>query len=300
MNLTKDQKNEIMKLHQVILSEILGVAFGNRPSILRSLDQPTVKILKRTFPFLEFISGGQTLNPMSNLNSLELYGISKNKEIAKDLIIAQRERDHYEIGKLLGYPECCIKKWMNRKYRPWSKEAIAESCDISKDYYFQNNNIYNFSSRLGPRREHLKMQKECIKMNQRLKINLTQIQFISHVPCSYDCKGSLAIGHQTYDLLLDFSPWLAKRLKQVLIRPMLVFDLFSWVAFDGIGKDNCLDYKKIVYPRSLVDEKIIKKISQGCRLEVGDEEIKIYKNNKTIQEIKKQDKNDGILLNFHD
>ena len=128
-----------------------------------------------------------------------------------------------------------------------------------------------------------------------------RLNFISHIPCSYDCKKSIAIGKKTYNLFKKYYPKLGLEIRSILSKPVLFFDLFKWIVFDGkIDKNMNLHYKKIVPPISLIDSKLIKVFSSGDNVKVSGKNIKVYKGKNLIHKYQKKDEIDGFIIDFQD
>lgn len=106
------------------------------------------------------------------------------------------EKDPEKTGKLLGYPECCIKSrlyFLDRNIKHQHPRVICHSHKNSRKHSFLINNLLNFSSRLG-KKEDIEQQERYFTLNKNFPFHLAYLQFIFHVPCFYDCQESIKIG----------------------------------------------------------------------------------------------------------
>jgi len=297
--LKKEKLQKLKLINRPALHEILGVAEGSKPAILDAMSVDEEKNIHKIFPDLYIENIGKKLNPTSSINDVPMYVISKDKKVAKDLISDFTKNGFKNINKFLGYPSCCIEH-MNSQ-NPWSRKIIYESCKSSKKISFLTNNLFNFRGRLKPEKNALKKMTIYFQKNDQIAHLLLRLNFISHIPCSYDCKKSTVIGKETYNLLEKYYPKLCLEIRSILSKPVLFFDLFKWIVFDGkIDKDMNLHYKKIVPPVSLIDSKLIKTFSSGDNIKVNKKSIKVYKGKNLIYEYQKKDEIDGFIINFQD
>jgi len=86
--------------------------------------------------------------------------------------------------------------------------------------------------------------------------------------------------------------------KYTISKPILFFDLFKLVIFDGYIKEGVLYYQKIIPPFFLVDNSLMEKIKSGNRITVDNKKIEILKNDSTLFVYQKKDEADGFILDF--
>ncbi len=82
-----------------------------------------------------------------------------------DMKIAWESGDHYSVGKILGYPECCIKAYIDKKL------AYAHEHIIYHEFY-----------------------KEDLWMSEKIDIlmyPLHPFRIYNHIPCSWSCEKTL-------------------------------------------------------------------------------------------------------------
>jgi len=300
MNLEKEQLYQIFNIkNTVIIQELLSVAFGSKPALIFASDKEGAKIIKKIFPKLSIILEKPELNIAHKINHLSLIVIAKNNKLAKSLIKTHINNNMMQIGELLGYPSCCVNSWINRDYDTDSNKAIHKIYENSRNFHFLNNNLFNFSSRLRVYKGMYKDIKKYYRKNNVFEPVIHNLQFISHVPCSYDCKQSKIIGEETYQILNNNLPEFSKQVKSILKRPVLFFDIFNWVIFDGlVNKDGVLKYKKVVPFISLINSKLLNYFKEGNKIIVNNKSVEIFKDKKILYSYKKKNEVDGFILNF--
>jgi len=300
MNTSQQFKKVISNISEtgLILQEILGVITGVKPSLTIGLNEREKKAIIRGFPELAIECKEET----AILNQQQIICVlSKEKEIAKKMINAFLiKKDMGESGKLLGYPECCIKKHLyfgkqNMTYQ--HPKLFYQLYKNSRKHNFLTNNLFNFSTRLE-KKEDLQQLCRYYSLNKNFPIPLFYLQFISHIPCSYNCQESIKIGKNIYNLLKKYTPDIEKIITYTLSKPVLFFDNFKWIIFDGYVKENTLFYKKIVPPISLINSSLLNKIKKGNKIFVNNNKIKIFKDSSLIHSYLKKDGTDGFILDF--
>jgi len=289
----------ILFKYDVLLNEILGVAYGTKPSVLYALEDRTVEEFKQIFPNLYFLNGGYGSNPVDKQNHTPNYAIAKDETTAKDLIEAQNINDHISLGRLLGYPECCIRNHYNRSFSTGSKEMIIRSCENSKNFSYLLNNIFNFHSRLNDSKEHFDKFSIYGKQNAYVPRLISQLELISHIPCSYDCEDSIAIGEEARSLMQEYFPEETLRIEATLRKKILFFNMFEWIVFDGdvISKKE-LRYKDVVWPISLIDKNFILNLKKGNIIKLLEENVQVFNNDKHVYTFEHPLRDKGIILDF--
>lgn len=86
-------------------------------------------------------------------------------------------------GEILGYPECCLDAYEELRN---PDEAIPKKIPEFTTYPFVTNRF--------------------------LRLNRARY-LLSHFPCSYDCEGSVEIGERRFNMLKEYEPERAERLK---------------------------------------------------------------------------------------
>lgn len=203
------------------------------------------------------------------------------------------------LGDLLGYPKCCVESHL--RYCGQSKQLDSplityQAYKSSKKCNFLVNNLLNFSTRVGDKKSNDFLH--YLQLNKNLPIPYRYFQFISHDPCRYDCQESIKIGKEIDSLLKEYAPKVEKIVKYTLSKPILFFDLFKLVIFEGYLKEGVLYYQKIIPPFFLVDNSLMEKIESGNRIIVDNKKIEILKDDSTLFVYQKKSEADGFILDF--
>ena len=137
--------------------------------------------LKIEIGYMNKINRYETWNdliPISNFDNkkyfhkdvYEFWIIGNDSKIVKDTLHAELY-DPEKAGYMLGYPNCCVKKWNNLEINKYWTLYLLSLNKSKNSYPFQNNRI------------------------------LTEVGFLSLLgemfPCSLDCKKSKEIGNNT-------------------------------------------------------------------------------------------------------
>lgn len=106
-----------------------------------------------------------------------IYGVvAKREEDAAEFVKASRVNNHIEIGKLLGYPDCCIAFfsdfWAEKAVDPPFLEAInTEGAELVEETEVKIVNVKGFP--------------ECNTM-----LRYFGLRVVPHLPCSFKCQKS--------------------------------------------------------------------------------------------------------------
>ncbi len=223
-------------------------------------------------------------------NPVEVLYAGLSGRLIEEAYNAEVNRDMLALGKLLGYPECCVKNFV-------------ESLDTEKDFMvsalkrtkknpsFFCNGIFNIESKWS-------CSGYSFKKDEQIFSDFNKLFLIKHIPHSLDCQESIKIGKKTLELLEKESPEFAKEIVEALQKPVLYFNYFDWLVFKGKVKDQELIYEEVILNRSYSADDKIKKIRLGNRLKVSDKKIIIYKDRKVIGELAKKNEDDGLLIDF--
>ena len=144
--------------------------FCIKNSLCVEISDIKIKILDRKKNF-----SNKGIIAKENEKGMRFVYISKDEYIAVKSHYYEFVHDHRNLGKFLGYPDCCI-DFFDRNFDRDSDlnlHFIKKAQDNSKEFLYYNN-ILN--------RENDYAQ-------------------IFHFPCRFDCKKSAEIGKQNLDLL---------------------------------------------------------------------------------------------------
>lgn len=212
---------------------------------------------------------------------------------------AEKNRNVKEFGRLLGYPECCIDEFINSSKKSEDEIKKFGFRYIINSYLntkgkpsFYCNNLFNFESKLVYDEIYI------YRKNQNIFSKYQHLFLIEHIPCSFDCKESIKFGKRTLELLRNHIPKLAEEIVNALKRPVLYFDYFNWLVFDGIVNGNELKYEKVLPYESLFPKEKLNVIKKGNKIKVSDDKIQVFKDENLLLEISKEEKYKGILIDF--
>ena len=122
----------------------------------------------------------------------------KNEKDAAILKKANKKHDHKIIGRMLGYPECCIKYFI--KNFPVNYDPIWTNLEGDVKGYPENNGMLRY---FGPK-------------------------IIPHYSCSPTCEASKKIGKTWFRIMEEIDKNLAKEMYNLLAGPM------TWDSYHGV------------------------------------------------------------------
>lgn len=305
MKISKDLYKEIADFDLDYI-EILALLGGIKPLIFCAARQAQknglIKLMKKLNLCYRFVANPviEKKTEMSDSDGVFL-AIAKDAKKIKDYIRLYFGDDflrYIKAGELLGYPKCCSSKYINYV-------SVDQSSQRLRNYYYQAvkkskrfhpflNSFFTFYGRIN--KEELIKLRFFYTKNQFL--NMKELMLISHVPCSFDCPQSIDYAEKVHFLLKKEDQNKVDKIIEILSKPLLFFDTFKFIVFNGQANAREIVYRDIGRPFSLVTGDIMGKISQGDRLSVNSDEIKIYKAKKKIDIIKKEDGADGFIVPF--
>ena len=137
------------------------------------------------------------------------------------------------------------------------------------------------------------------KVNERiLGFYAFHLEYISHIPCRYDCPKSVKIGKRIESILRKYAPVMENNIKYSLAKPVLFFNLFNLVVFDGYCEGDTLFYSKVAPPYFPSASTLVALLKEGNRIVVSDRRISIYNGNKKLFSYKKKSIRDGFIIDF--
>lgn len=139
---------------------------------------------------------GYKINADSKTKGSFFVYISKSEKICRKAKSAEQMNDHKAFGKLLGYPNCCIKFFIenNKEQEKRQNDYVLPALSNSKKPYSFYNNI---------------------------AIRYFDVALLNHFPCSLNCKKSIKIAKQNLGVLQKYDPNLAKQFVELLKLPCI-------------------------------------------------------------------------------
>ena len=117
-----------------------------------------------------------------------VFYVSKDGKCA-DAKKLEEDGNHFELGILLGYPECCC-RFFAENFSSKNTDLTLKTLENSKGYEF------NFLNNICAR--HF------------------DISLLSHFPCSFECEESTAIAQKNLESIKKNYPEIAKLFENVL------------------------------------------------------------------------------------
>jgi len=108
---------------------------------------------------------------------------------------AHSAEEHAALGKLLGYPACCVDAFVHMERR-WPNALPIEAAARR-------------TQRFDPRLNN---------------VQLSRFAWIAHFPCRYDCPASLSLADRIIEALRPLNPALTAHVEASLARPRLYLD----------------------------------------------------------------------------
>lgn len=137
--------------------------------------------------------------------------LSKNVDDLEAFRKAVEQEDDYTMGILLGYPECCCRFFVDvwlKGYQDPIWQAALNSSNVDKNSHY------------------IKVKSHGL-FNPVLRFLSVRIAF--HIPCSFDCQGTMKIIKERLELAKEINPVLIDKLMKLLRMPI------SWDCYHGIA-----------------------------------------------------------------
>ena len=277
------------------VQELLAVKHGIKP-LLRTAIHPenikSVEIICKEKGLFSMIKPFSQLYTTKFDSPINIIYISRSKDILRKAYLSEKSGDRKLLGELLGYPSCCVEFFLDALKNGKFPYPVKTYLKTKGKPSFLLNSIFKMESRLDSK------ELEIFQSNPDFANRISCLFLISHIPCSYTCKDSIKIGRKMLTLLEREEPRLAKEIVFTLKKPLLFFNDFNWVIFDGKVVGKTIDYTSVLPPLSLMQESLVNKFREGDKVKVGKELVEIFKGDEIIHEIKKKHEYDGILLDF--
>lgn len=277
------------------IQELLAVKHGIKPLLRTVIHPENIKIVKMICKEKGLFSMIKSFSRFygANLDSpINIIYISKSKDLLGKAYLSEKSEDRKSLGELLGYPSCCVEFFLEVLKSGKFLYPIKTYLKTEGKPSFLANSIFKMESRLDSK------ELEIFQRNPDLGTRTSRLFLISHIPCSYTCKESVKIGREVLRLLERENPELAKEIVFTLKKPLLFFDDFNWVIFEGKVVGDVISYTSVLPPLSLMQESLVNKFRVGDRVKVGKEFVEIFKGDEMIHKIKKKHEYYGIVLDF--
>ena len=187
--------------------------------------------------------------PINDSGLYHIY-ISKNKNKANFLRLVENKNDDEAIGKLLGYPKCCINFFMENKEKQQK---------LQNDYVLpalENSDGFTFP------------------FYANYAIRYFDTTLLSHFPHSFSCKESIKIAINNLDCIKKYSEEISRKFKNELKSPVLYTEKDGIFIFRGYKlKNNVLEFENIL---STTKNELFDLLNQNKKIEIiNKNEVKI-------------------------
>lgn len=167
--------------------------------------------------------------------------ISKDKTRARLLKFLESKDDDKAIGKLLGYPECCInffvenKKVQQKVQNDYILPALANSEGFEFPFYT------NYT------------------------VRYFDVALLSHFPHSFNCKDSIKIAKTNFEFIRKF-PQLASKFEEMLKSPVLYTENKGIFVFKNYKLDNNrLEFEEV---KSTTNNELSNLLNKNKKIEI--------------------------------
>lgn len=189
-------------------------------------------------------------------------------------------------GLLLGYPECCVKAYIEWRLVAAETDLVNFTFGRTREkerFHFGLNNVFNYFSRLTGQPADMEAFARIRAANKDLDISALQV--ISWHPCAYDCGPSVKLAGGIFAFLSAHLPERAAELKERLAKPVLFRDKYEYLVLAGLAKDSVARYSGISKPRGLLPETITGKIAAGNVLKAGKDCVAVSRGSRPLYKI---------------
>jgi len=199
------------------------------------------------------------------------YVIAKKAAHIKEALAAYRANRFDLVGRLLGYPECCVRHHYGLVKVKDSADDFVRRCHAnSADFFWQINNVLDFDGRL------------CGRKAAGLDFSgVRHASLISHNPCSYDCKPSLKLAElNRANLGKNILRPGAESDYSILAKPVLYADDYNLAILDGTSGPGGVNYSGAAYILGFDGAR--EKIAAGDRIAVSGRVFSVLRGGKSI------------------
>jgi len=287
--------NEGLKKYGIDYQSYLLLKAGIKPVIRLTIGENLQKHFEKFCNDLNLFVSIKRFNEIYNQElkvPVFIAYISTSEILAEKAYYAEYNANRKELGRMLGYPKCCVDEYVNRllnKNLDYMVDCLLKTEGLNSFYC---NFLFNFDSKLNSEGEQI------LKNNREIFERYKIYFLIKHIPCNFNCKNSIKLGEITFKLLKDELPELTRKIEFVLKKPILYFDYFNWIIFDGIVDGNELLYKQILPIKSLFPADKLKIIKKCNMIRCLDNKIFVLKNERVVLNMNKEYGSRGVIINF--
>ncbi len=154
----------------------------------------------------------------ARLGYVVLY-VSLDVEPAREAKSLEKRQKHAELGMVLGYPKCCC-EFFEEKYDKFNTDLTLDTLKNSQGFEFP------FHTNIAAR--HF------------------DAALLSHFPCSFSCKQSIAIGKRNVEMMGKYAPQIAAEMIAMLKSPIVYTNKGVFIFRDHKQDGNKISFKGIL------------------------------------------------------
>ena len=148
--------------------------------------------------------------------------LSKSKDKARKAREMEYKNDYYKFGKLLGYPKCCRKFFVEYK----SKEVQRVNDYVMPAIKNSKNHLFDFHNNIFGR--------------------YFDVTLLSHCPCSFDCKKSILLAKKHLKIINKYDRDIALQVRDLLSSAVIYNANGVFILTDHEVNGKKISYKEVM------------------------------------------------------
>jgi hypothetical protein len=210
----------------------------------------------------------------AGVDRVELY-ISKRPGMAEEAARLQSEGDPSEnleeLGRLLGYPPCCIRAFRgqaDRSNNTRNRYATAGRTASAGPWPWELNNLHTM--------------------------------LIPCYPCRHDCPEALSLARAALAAMDEAYPGTSAALRALLARPALYFDDARQLTLDGEMSGEQARYRGVSVPTRAPEpfRRFAGAVALGDALALTDSVLRVTRGGDEVLSLRRTDPGLGLLVSF--
>ena len=250
--------------------DVVGLLYGYKKIISTGMAASQVAGLKKAFGKHGLLCKAMDIG-LDYRKQNPTYVIAKKASHIKEAVAAYRSNRYDLIGRLLGYPECCVRHHYRLVNVKDSADDFVRRCHAnSAGFFWPINNVLDFDGRI------------CGRKAAGMDFSGVQhASLISHNPCAYDCRPSLKLAELNRDNLRKniLRPG-AESDYSILAKPVLYADDYNLAILNGTSDPAGVNYSGTAYILGFDDAR--GKIASGDRVAVSGRVFCVLRGGKSI------------------
>jgi len=263
------------------LKPVINVEYGERefagfePNI-KEIEKCGLRVTVRDVGREPFAPLEANPRSMSRRSGRQVF-ISRKKEHAERMIRAYEAGDYRAIGLLLGYPSCCVDRYLRRIGRGTDPHLLvsnsaflAEQRRIPSALPAEANFLAHYDGRIKDSR----VLKD--PLFKSIFFGLFPWAMADHLPCSLGCSRSLRRGRLITAAIRRYNPEWYAAAARLNGNPVLYLDDFRFYVLEaGSCRPDGLDYRSVVFATE-TKSPLYRLLRRSDSLRLGAREIACY------------------------